>query len=753
MRSFRFAVLSLSLVVVPATEAPGTLWNQTELPFFNANARDLAVSPTESGRVFLATTGGVYRTVDAGLTWALIVDSPTLDVLEASPHDANLMLGASGASLYRTTNGGAGWEQVAVLDILPHGSIEVLAFHPSSSAVAFAGTSPPGAETGLHRTTDAGDTWSFLGSPDGSGMNYLAIHPASPNIMLVARGPFESGSFRSTDGGFTWTSLADNYHGFAFSEPDPNRVYAFLGEGGWFGIQPQRSSDGGATFTPVGDLPGDFPLALHAVTHPTDPDGALAGGEGDFCGFGPGRGQAWRTTDGGASWSDVLATECDEGDIRTLAYDAEDPTHVYLAESSYGGTGFRHSSDGGATWSVRVDGIRNHWVHQIGGDHLSTNYVRLTRRILRSSGSVGTWTDRGEVFDVIFFLQRTALEVPFSNANRVFLAGDAVDGDVQASFALESSDGGTSWSGGVDPEGLPEWARVYDAATDWMGVDYMATNSGLFVATGELPYALTNPSFTDVRLALHPANSLEIFIANGPHTVERSVDAGASSVPRNSGLPPVGGDLSIEELFISPVSPNLLVTVYSDGRVYETVDAALSWTLQESLDLEGSSIVDVSWDFSTRDVFLVRFDGQLVTSHPDYAAGGLPGRAVSVHCSSLQDVLLVGTSAAGLFHQVAGAAVGVDSESGGPVSVPDFTATPVPTSSGVTFRFRVPAPGAGVSLSVFDVRGRLVTVLLDRRLDAGSHQVSWGGANPSGVYFARLRIGDDWTSRKVILAR
>ena len=48
-----------------------------------------------------------------------------------------------------------------------------------------------------------------------------------------------------------------------------------------------------------------------------------------------------------------------------------------------------------------------------------------------------------------------------------------------------------------------------------------------------------------------------------------------------------------------------------------------------------------------------------------------------------------------------------------------------------------------VSLRIFDVRGRLVTTLVDGRLPAGSHSVDFDGAKlSSGVYMMRLQHGD-----------
>ncbi|HEU4365608.1 MAG TPA: T9SS type A sorting domain-containing protein [Candidatus Krumholzibacteria bacterium] len=68
---------------------------------------------------------------------------------------------------------------------------------------------------------------------------------------------------------------------------------------------------------------------------------------------------------------------------------------------------------------------------------------------------------------------------------------------------------------------------------------------------------------------------------------------------------------------------------------------------------------------------------------------------------------------------------------------------PNPLHGSTRIAYAVPASGV-VSVEIVDVRGRVVARPVDRRHDAGSHEVVWNGrsdagqALPSGVYFARL---------------
>jgi len=62
-----------------------------------------------------------------------------------------------------------------------------------------------------------------------------------------------------------------------------------------------------------------------------------------------------------------------------------------------------------------------------------------------------------------------------------------------------------------------------------------------------------------------------------------------------------------------------------------------------------------------------------------------------------------------------------------------------------------------VRLRVFDPTGRLIRVLVEESLPAGSYTVTWDGADEngsrtgSGVYFSRLDVGGERLTRRIIV--
>ena len=83
---------------------------------------------------------------------------------------------------------------------------------------------------------------------------------------------------------------------------------------------------------------------------------------------------------------------------------------------------------------------------------------------------------------------------------------------------------------------------------------------------------------------------------------------------------------------------------------------------------------------------------------------------------------------------------------------------PNPFNPATTIAFSL-AEAGDVRLTVYDVLGREVKVLMNEALMRGRHEVVWDGTNaalesvPSGVYFACLSAGDRSATRKLLLLR
>jgi hypothetical protein len=80
-------------------------------------------------------------------------------------------------------------------------------------------------------------------------------------------------------------------------------------------------------------------------------------------------------------------------------------------------------------------------------------------------------------------------------------------------------------------------------------------------------------------------------------------------------------------------------------------------------------------------------------------------------------------------------------------------AYPNPFNPSVTLRFNIEAHGY-TSLYIYDITGRLVEILVDRKLESGKHEVIWDAGNlPSGIYFVQLKSGEKTITQKLTLLK
>jgi photosystem II stability/assembly factor-like uncharacterized protein len=223
---------------------------------------DIVVDPIKSSTWYVAaSSGGVWKTTNAGVTWRPIFDGQTsysIGCLALDPNDRfTLWVGTGennsqrsvgyGDGLYKSTDGGASFKKVG-LDNSEH--IGKIVVHPENSDIVYVAAQGPlwkeGGDRGLYKTTDGGKTWkNILNVSENTGVNEVHLDPANPQIVyasayqrrrhqwvLIDGGP-ESGIHKSIDGGQTWKRINKGLPGgdkgrigMAVSPINPEVVYA-----------------------------------------------------------------------------------------------------------------------------------------------------------------------------------------------------------------------------------------------------------------------------------------------------------------------------------------------------------------------------------------------------------------------------------------------------------------------------------------------------------------------------------------------
>ena len=264
---------------------------------------------------------GVYRSTDAGQTWAHLGldDARHIARIVVDPRDADRAFvaavgHASGANatrgVYRTSDGGRNWQRVLFVDDTT-GAIDV-AMDPSNPRILYAAMwhiqrSPWGFSAGhgsLWKSTNGGDTWRDLSGNPGIPKNPLgrigvSVSPANPQRIYanIESPPEDStgGIFRSDDAGATWRRTNGDqkwmvrpwYYGVVTADPtDTNTVYVM-------NLSTWKSTDGGRTFARI--------RVPHGDTHelwidPKDNRRMISGNDGG----------ATISFDGGGTWSSIM---------------------------------------------------------------------------------------------------------------------------------------------------------------------------------------------------------------------------------------------------------------------------------------------------------------------------------------------------------------------------------------------------------------------------------------------------------------
>src|SRR6058998_2789631 len=127
-------------------------------------------------------------------------------------------MGGTGGGVWKTVDAGLTWEPVSD-KFFTAGSVGAIAVAPSDPNVVYVGTgeSPirgnvsPG--DGMYKSTDAGKTWTHVGLDNAGQIGAIRVHPTNADLVYVAVlghafGPnAERGVFRSKDGGRTWDKI------------------------------------------------------------------------------------------------------------------------------------------------------------------------------------------------------------------------------------------------------------------------------------------------------------------------------------------------------------------------------------------------------------------------------------------------------------------------------------------------------------------------------------------------------------------
>ncbi|MBS1507766.1 MAG: glycoside hydrolase [Bacteroidetes bacterium] len=218
--------------------------------------------PWENG-AWQGKESGLYKSTDGGSTWRKITKGlPTVDQglgrmgFCIAPSNSNRMYATVDAGdyggIYRSEDAGESWARVSADGRhWSRGSdFAEVRVHPTNPDIVYS------ANVVTWKSEDGGKTWTgFRGAPGGDDYHRIWINPNNPDIMLIG---LDQGAIITVNGGKTFSSwfnqpTAQFYH-VSTDNAFPYNVYGGQQENGSVGIA-SRGNDGQITFRewhPVG---------------------------------------------------------------------------------------------------------------------------------------------------------------------------------------------------------------------------------------------------------------------------------------------------------------------------------------------------------------------------------------------------------------------------------------------------------------------------------------------------------------------
>jgi len=320
-----------------------------------------------------ATGGGVWKTIDFGMTWKNVSDGffstgsiGAIRVSESHPDIVYVGTGSDGIrsnviigkGIYRSDNAGNTWSFLGLKNAGQIGAVEI---HPDNPDVCFVAAigNPfgPNEDRGVFKTSDGGKSWKkVLFLSDSTGACDLEIAPGNPNIIYasmwtvrrkpwtILSGSTEGGIFKSSDGGETWVKLTKGLPSGMVGKSDlalcpahPSNLYVLMeaadNKGGLF-----LSEDFGETFTLLSDRSSllDRPFYYTNLdVDPTNPDVIHVNTTAYY-----------KSSDKGKSWERRSTPHGDNHDLWI------NPSNTDIMIQSNDG-GANVTRDGGETWSTQ----------------------------------------------------------------------------------------------------------------------------------------------------------------------------------------------------------------------------------------------------------------------------------------------------------------------------------------------------------------------------------------------------------------
>jgi hypothetical protein len=228
--TFLVAVESSPNDKIYKTTNDGTTWMLTldegQMSYFGI---PVTQDPSHPNNIYTMTNTNFKKSTDFGSTWTTISSnfgpsSAPCDI-EVFPDTSIILIGDNGTGIFKSTDYGVTWSQ----KYSTSGEIPTVSVDFTHPGIAWATKWSGGG--GLLKSTDYGETWNLTPGFTGISMWGVNVQPSDGNVIIANSYSTPPGSWRSINGGGTWTSISIPSQGYQVVSVDSMIQFAAQGNG------------------------------------------------------------------------------------------------------------------------------------------------------------------------------------------------------------------------------------------------------------------------------------------------------------------------------------------------------------------------------------------------------------------------------------------------------------------------------------------------------------------------------------------
>ncbi len=650
-------------------------WSFSGEGIYGGNIKSLAY---QSPYFYCGTFGGgCYRSADGGQTWISINDGiSNLYVYAIAANDDYLFAGTYYGGIYRSVDHGLTWIH------LPYFQSSLIYCFAVDGGTLYAGIS----EVGIVKSNDNGMSWTNIqGNIPYTGI--VSIAASGDDLFSATQA---HGLYHSANGGISWTRMTNGLTDSTNNTVNIIGTTVFAGTN-YSGVF--RSTNMGQSWQQCNvGMTAETVLDFTAI----GPSIYTATGSGIF-----------RSTNNGSNWQSFNNSLTMDNAITTLASDQD----YILAGTDVMAV---RTVGGSANWQRSDHGISAVTINAI---------YPFSGSLWAGTGGSGLFksSDNGLSWEAIPNGPGKTHIFCFASIGNVLIAGTS------GGF-LRTANNGTSWS----LTGQPFIGVNSLCAKDQ--IFFAATNTGIYKSTnlGQNWVLVGNGAPTILLTDIISAGT-DIFACSPFSGVWRSADDGGSWTPINNGLP----EIAVWKLF---KNEGLLFSGPYDNGVYTSNNRGDSWNFAAN-GISGQTIKAFGGNDSS--TYAGTVNGFYYTT--DSGSQWIPnneGLALkSILCIwSGNDYVFAGTNGYSLWriprNQVITGTERTKEKMASAINL--LHNYPNPFKGNTTIRFELEG-SSEIELTVMDITGRTLEILVKKRLGTGSYQFRWNSGNaPAGIYLYRL---------------